>query len=80
MFPLAEHGVSTHRWVQLGQRAVEPLTVRFLADHLARDPFTYLAQAGFTIAEAERGGRFGLAFRVQAAKGVNDRRPGERVT
>jgi len=68
-FLLAEHGPSTRRWVRAGQRAAEPMTIRFLADHLMRDPLPYVAQAGFTIREAEHGGRLGLVFRVHAAKG-----------
>jgi ubiquinone/menaquinone biosynthesis C-methylase UbiE len=67
-FLLAEHGPSTRRWVRVGQRAVDPLTIRFLADHLMRDPLPYLSHAGFTIREARHDGRFGLASCVHAVK------------
>jgi ubiquinone/menaquinone biosynthesis C-methylase UbiE len=67
-FLLAEHGPSTRRWARAGQRAVEPLTIRFGADHLMRDPRAYLGPAGFGIAGEERLGRLGLAFHVHALK------------
>lgn len=67
-FLLVEHGPSTRRWVRASQRVVDPFTIRLMADHLMRDPLPYLTQAGFTVADVEHGGRFGLVFRVQANK------------
>lgn len=67
-FLLVEHGPSTRRWVRASQRVVDPCTIRFMADHLMRDPRPYLTEAGFVIEEPEHGGRFGLVFRVRASK------------
>jgi hypothetical protein len=47
---------------------VEPLSVRFGADHLMREPVVHLEAAGFTIDEVHRGGRGGIVFRVPAHK------------
>lgn len=49
-------------------RAIEPLTIRFGADHLTRNPVPYLTAAGFTITEVNRGGPGGIVFRVIAHK------------
>jgi ubiquinone/menaquinone biosynthesis C-methylase UbiE len=67
-FVLAEHGPSTNAIARTLMRAVEPLSVRFQADHLMRDPVPYLQVAGFTIDEVHRSGRGGLVFRVLAHK------------
>lgn len=67
-FVLAEHGPSQHALGRALMRAVEPLSVRFGADHLTRDPVPYLEQAGFVVDELERAGRGGIAFRVLARK------------
>ncbi|UGT53316.1 class I SAM-dependent methyltransferase [Nocardia asteroides] len=68
MFVLAEHGPSSSAPVRAVMKVVEPLSVRFGADHLLRDPVPYLERAGFTIIESRRGGRGGVAFRVLARK------------
>ena len=49
------------------QRAIDPLAVRFSADHLTRDPVPYAARAGFQIDQVERS-RAGIVFRVGAHK------------
>jgi hypothetical protein len=49
-------------------RAAEPLSVRFQAHHLMRDPVPYPHIAGFTVDEVHRGGRAGIIFRVLAHK------------
>lgn len=67
-FVLAEHGPSTNRVGRALMRAAEPLTLRFGADHLTRDPVPYLESAGFTVDEVHRGGRGGIVFRVLAHK------------
>ncbi len=67
-FVLAEHGPSTSPLVRAVMKAVEPLSVRFGADHLLRDPLQYLERAGFEIVESSRGGRGGVTFRVLANK------------
>lgn len=67
-FVLAEHGPSTNVVGRALMRAAEPLSVRFQADHLMRDPVPYLQAAGFTIDEVHRGGRGGIVFRVLARK------------
>jgi ubiquinone/menaquinone biosynthesis C-methylase UbiE len=62
----AEHGPSRHAVGRALLRAVEPLCLRFSADHLARDPVPYLQGAGFVVDDLERAGRGGIAFRVLA--------------
>lgn len=72
IFVLAEHGPATSAPLRALMRIIEPLSVRFGADHLLRDPLPYLEQAGFTIIESHRGGRGGVTFRVLARKPVQD--------
>lgn len=67
-FVLAEHGVSTNTIGRVLMRAAEPVSVRFGADHLTRDPVVYLNQAGFTIDEVHRSGRGGICYRIVARK------------
>ncbi|MGI8700062.1 MAG: hypothetical protein ACR2JU_02460 [Nocardioidaceae bacterium] len=67
-FALAEHGPSGRRVGRAVMHAIEPLSVRFGADHLTRDPVPYLESAGFTIDEVQRGGPSGVAFRILAHK------------
>src|SRR3954452_9001138 len=62
-FVLAEHGRSSKRWMTAVMRGIEKITIRFDADHLTRDPRTYLEGAGFTIDEARRS-KAGIAFRI----------------
>ena len=64
---LVEHGPSTNRPMCAAQRAIDPLAVRFSADHLTRDPVPYAARAGFQIDQVERS-RAGIVFRVGAHK------------
>lgn len=63
---LAEHGPSTSRVVTAGMRVLEPLSIRFGADHLTRDPVSYLEPAGFVIDEVHRTGFAGIGIRVVA--------------
>lgn len=65
---LAEHGPSTTGVVRALMRMVEPLSVRFGADHLTREPVGYLESAGFVVDEVSRTGRGGIVFRVLAHK------------
>lgn len=65
-FTLTEHGPSTSRLGRLAMRAMDPLCIRFTADHLLRDPVPYLTDAGFSVTETHRGGRGGIVFRVIA--------------
>jgi ubiquinone/menaquinone biosynthesis C-methylase UbiE len=69
-FLLVEHGPSTNVVVCLGQRAVEPLTVRFGADHLTRDPVPFVREAGFRVDDVQRS-RAGIVFRVAASKAAS---------
>ncbi|MBF6070663.1 methyltransferase domain-containing protein [Nocardia puris] len=68
VFVLAEHGPSTSAPARLFMRLIEPISVRFGADHLLRDPIPYLEAAGFVISESRRTGRGGVTFRVLAQK------------
>jgi ubiquinone/menaquinone biosynthesis C-methylase UbiE len=67
---LAEHGPSTSAMGRALMRAAEPLTMRFGADHLMRDPVPYVEAAGFTVDEVHRSGRGGIVFRVLAHKPI----------
>ena len=51
---LLEHVRSPAPIVRAGQRLLEPLAVRFEADHLLRDPLDYLPAVGFQIDEVQR--------------------------
>jgi ubiquinone/menaquinone biosynthesis C-methylase UbiE len=68
-FALLEHVRSPARPVRGVQRAIEPLSVRFAADHLTREPLEYLHAVGFEVEEMERS-KWGIVERVLA------RRPG----
>jgi len=63
---LAEHGPSTSRAVTAAMRVLEPVSIRFGADHLTRDPVVYLQRAGFVIDEVRRTGFAGVGIRVVA--------------
>ncbi|MDQ3571405.1 MAG: methyltransferase domain-containing protein [Actinomycetota bacterium] len=66
---LLEHVRSPSRLVRIGQRLLEPLAVRFEADHLLRDPLDHLEEVGFEITELERS-KWGIVERVAARKPV----------
>ncbi|RCG16797.1 methyltransferase domain-containing protein [Sphaerisporangium album] len=66
-FVLAEHGPSSNPIIRAGMRLVEPLSVRFEADYLTRDPRPFLEQAGFQIESVSRMTR-GISFRVLAVR------------
>jgi ubiquinone/menaquinone biosynthesis C-methylase UbiE len=66
---LMEHVRSPVLAVRAIQRALDPLAVRFEADHLVRDPLDYLADEGFEIENLKRS-KWGIVERVLA------RRPG----
>jgi hypothetical protein len=53
--------------VRAVQRALDPLAVRFEADHLVRDPLDYLADEGFEIESVERS-KWGIVERVRASR------------
>ncbi|MBB2924313.1 class I SAM-dependent methyltransferase [Cellulomonas cellasea] len=67
---LVEHGPAASRWIRAVQRVLDPLAVRFQADHLLREPRRLAADAGFVVEHADQVGTGGLAHRVDA------RRPG----
>ena len=64
---LLEHVRSPHAIVRLVQRALEPLFLRFGADHLLRDPVAALPAAGFELVEIERR-KLGVVARAVAQK------------
>jgi ubiquinone/menaquinone biosynthesis C-methylase UbiE len=66
-FLLLEHVRSPVTPVRLVQRMLEPLTVRFEADHLTREPLDHLAAEGFEVEEFERS-KWGIVERVAARK------------
>jgi ubiquinone/menaquinone biosynthesis C-methylase UbiE len=64
---LLEHVRSPAPLVRGGQRLLEPLAVRFEADHLLRDPLDYLSGVGFEIDEVQRS-KWGIVERLRALK------------
>jgi ubiquinone/menaquinone biosynthesis C-methylase UbiE len=62
-----EHVRSPRLPVRTVQRLLEPLSVRFEADHLLRDPLDYLADEGFEIESVKRL-KWGIVERVIARK------------
>jgi len=65
---LVEHGPAKRQWVRAGQHLVNPLSVRFQADHILRDPVPLALDAGFDIIDSDQTGWSGLVYRVVAAK------------
>jgi hypothetical protein len=53
--------------VRLSEQVLEPLTIRFQADHLTRDPLQALEAEGFVIEQLERT-KWGLVERIAAHK------------
>jgi ubiquinone/menaquinone biosynthesis C-methylase UbiE len=68
---LLEHVRSTSPTLRAMQRALDPLSVRFAADHLVRDPLDYLGNLGFEIDSVQRLKR-GIVERVVARKSDGD--------
>jgi ubiquinone/menaquinone biosynthesis C-methylase UbiE len=64
---MLEHVRSPLRGVRAVQRLLEPLSVRFEADHLLRDPLDYLPGAGFEIDAVDRS-KLGIVERLHARK------------
>jgi len=64
---LLEHVRSPLLPVRLIEQLLEPLAVRFAADHLTREPLDYLAAEGFQIEQLERS-KLGIVERVRARK------------
>ncbi|WP_017975413.1 class I SAM-dependent methyltransferase [Actinopolyspora halophila] len=64
---LVEHGPSDNALVRAGMRLAEHGTIRFLADHLTRDPVPLLERAGFRITSVSRT-KAGVAFHVLAER------------
>jgi ubiquinone/menaquinone biosynthesis C-methylase UbiE len=62
-----EHVRSPVRAVSVAQRMIDPLSVRFGADHLVREPLDYLANVGFEVEEVRRS-KAGIVERVRARK------------
>jgi SAM-dependent methyltransferase len=66
-FLLLEHVRSPVLPVRLAQRLLDPLAVRFEADHLLREPLDHLRAAGFEVESLERS-KIGIVERVAARK------------
>ncbi len=62
---MLEHVRSQASAVRFGQQLLEPLTMRFEADHLLREPLDYLASVGFEVDVVERSKR-GIVERLRA--------------
>lgn len=66
---LLEHVRSPSLPVRAIQRLIDPLSVRFEADHLMREPLDYLEAEGFEIERLERS-KWGIVERVRARKPI----------
>jgi ubiquinone/menaquinone biosynthesis C-methylase UbiE len=64
---LLEHVRSPAGPVRFVQRLLDPLFVRFEADHLLREPLDYLPGVGFELDEAQRS-KWGIVERLRARK------------
>jgi hypothetical protein len=64
---LLEHVRSPSLPVRAVQRLLNPLAVRFAADHLVREPLDHLAAEGFEVEGVERS-KWGIVERVIASK------------
>lgn len=64
---LLEHVRSPVLPVRLLERVLEPLTVRFQADYLTREPLEYLEPAGLRVEKLQRSG-WGIIERLAARK------------
>jgi ubiquinone/menaquinone biosynthesis C-methylase UbiE len=64
---LLEHVRSPSWAVRAVQRAIDPLSVRFGADHLVREPLDHLDAVGFEVESVERL-KWGIVERVSARK------------
>jgi ubiquinone/menaquinone biosynthesis C-methylase UbiE len=53
-FVFAEHVRSPGRVIRAGQRALDPLMVRFQGDHILREPLEHLEANGFDVETVER--------------------------
>lgn len=62
-----EHVRSPARPVSTVQRMIDPLSVRFGADHVAREPLDYIADVGFEVEEVRRS-KWGIVERLLARK------------
>jgi ubiquinone/menaquinone biosynthesis C-methylase UbiE len=71
-FLLMEHVRSPSLPVRAVQRVLDPLAVRFEADHLLREPLEHLKAEGFEIERLERS-KWGIVERVAARKPGGDR-------
>jgi ubiquinone/menaquinone biosynthesis C-methylase UbiE len=64
---LLEHVRSPNLPVRAVQRMLDPLAVRFAADHLVREPLDHLQAEGFELERVERS-KWGIVERVAARK------------
>ena len=64
---LLEHVRSPLLPVRVLQQLLEPLSVRFAADHLTREPLDYLITEGFEVERLERS-KWGIVERISARK------------
>jgi ubiquinone/menaquinone biosynthesis C-methylase UbiE len=64
---MLEHVRSPAPAVRLGQRLLNPLSVRFVADHLLREPLYAVSRLGLDVVELERL-KWGIVERLRAVK------------
>jgi ubiquinone/menaquinone biosynthesis C-methylase UbiE len=70
-FLLLEHVRSPVIAVRAVQRLIEPLAIRFEADHLTREPLEHLEAEGFEV-EAQERSKWGIVERIAARKPAGD--------
>ena len=66
-FLLLEHVRSSSKGALAVQKVLNPLTLRFEADHLLREPLDYLEEIGFDVERVERS-KLGIVERISARK------------
>jgi ubiquinone/menaquinone biosynthesis C-methylase UbiE len=66
-FLLAEHVRSPKRFIRRVQQLIDPLSVRFQGDHVAREPLEQLQAQGFEVEQLERYG-LGIVERAVARR------------
>jgi ubiquinone/menaquinone biosynthesis C-methylase UbiE len=70
-FVAIEHVGSPMRVVRAVEKMLEPLTLRFEADHLTREPLDHLKAEGFKVEQLHRS-KLGIVERVLAVKPLSD--------
>ena len=79
LFVCVEHVRSPNLLIRFFQRVLDPLFVRFCADHLLREPVELVKEAGLDIVEIQRL-RLGIVERLTARRGGASHHPPDHPT